>query len=59
MEEVLDSDLEGPPEASVVKLVREQLNRVNVVCMMMELLTLELVFFSASVPEFLTYDFVE
>ena len=45
MEEVLDSELEGLPEASVVKLLRERLNRVNVVCMMMESLTFELVFF--------------
>ena len=46
MEEVLDSRLEGLPEASVVKLPRERLNRVNVVCMMMmESLTFELVFF--------------
>ena len=59
MEEVLDSKLEGLPEASVVKLPRERLNRVNVVCMMMESLTFELVFFSASMPEFPTYGFVK
>ena len=59
MEEVLDSELEGLPEASVVKLPRERLNRVNVVCMMMGSLTFELVFFSASMPEFPTYGFVE
>ena len=59
MEEVLDSKLEGLPKASVVKLPRERLNRVNVVCMMMESLTFELVFFSASMPEFPTYGFVK
>ena len=59
MEEVLDSELEGLPEASVVKLPRERLNRVNVVCMMMGSLLFELVFFSTSVPEFPTYGFVE
>ena len=59
MEEVLDSKLEGLPEASVVKHPRERLNRVNVVCMMMESLTFELVFFSASMPEFPTYGFVK
>ena len=48
------------PEASVVKFPRERLNRVNVVCMMMmESLTFELVFFSASMPEFPTYGFVK
>ena len=59
MEEVLDSKLEGLPEASVVKLLRERLNRVNVVCMMMESLTFEIVFFSTSMPEFPIYGFVK
>ena len=52
MEEVLDR-LEGPPKASVVKILRERLNRVDVVCMMMmESFTFELVFFSTIMPEF-------
>ena len=62
MEEVLDGELEGPPEASVVKVPTERLNREKVVRMMIESiepLTFEYVFFSAGVPEFQSYGFVE